>query len=310
MPSSFVIVLTSWLTIWSFSPFSAVAAGHFQESPVAGCILKSLDEFEESKEHLPKKVPLPSVVGLPDIKKDQVALDFNVCVQWFRAEWTSDILKRLRSIAKSVSAGELSAEELASMDKELTGMRASLKFLRFLFTSLDKDHGTPKAFDELATAVGKLRDGTKRLDPSEWPKLGKRVLRATSPSEMKKIEKEIAGFKPASGDNFKEWLKATLAQTEKILTSGHGTGRDWHQARKNLQAILSVYKLELLKDPNNPDFKSIVAFLLKETELMGDEVGVHERAAIAGKIDYEEDLVPYPAGLVSKLLDFLRIAQN
>lgn len=294
--------------ILSLGPIAGQAASHFIESPVAACFINSLEAFEESKESLPEFVALPDSVELSELRRSDARYNYNVGVNWFRSHWQAKELKRLRELAQKAARGEIAPGELNAIGQEIKQIRSSVKFLRFLFTALSDDHEVPEALDELATAVGKLKDGLKRLDSSQWPPLAKRVLRATRSRAIKEVDQEISDFRPASRQDFKKWLKKNLQEAEAILAAGSGTGNAWHQARKNLQAVLAVYQLELQKDPSNLELRKIVSYLLKQTELMGDEVGAHEDAVLMNGLNYNKDAVPFPGALAADVLKFIRLA--
>src|SRR5581483_5970772 len=100
---------------------------------------------------------VPRVVTLPRISKEDSLQDFNIGVQWFRSKWTPESVQALRSLVGRIRDGQVSPRKASQARAQLKEVRSTLKFLRFLFSALSKDHQAPKALDEIATSIGKVR---------------------------------------------------------------------------------------------------------------------------------------------------------
>lgn len=303
-----VALMFPWLAVGAFLVFSsATLAGQkkFRETPVEECVLQTMDGWGQTKTSPIEPNSLPKRIVLIESGKTDNLNHFNIAVSGYRNALGPENLAYVRRTATRAAEGSLTEKESSEAISRLKEIRAPLKTLRFLYNATSEDHDAPAVLDELVTSLGKLRDVIRRPNPEKMKQLGKRMLAATEPERLGKIDRKIAQYQPSNRSDFKDWASRTLRSTRKILEKGAGTPDEFHQARKNLQALLAVYETEVAAHPGREQERKIAQFLLAETERMGDEVGEHEVQVIQEGLRYNKDVVEFPKDLSQELLAFL-----
>jgi CHAD domain-containing protein len=279
-------------------------------------LFETLQSWEELKKQKPlPEVELPPVLHPISIRKEDATQDFELAVARLRKTWTPEAIRDVREITRlGIEGAELTPEQRKAFNTRLKEIRSDFKSLRFLYEALSERHKLPDELDELTIAIGKLRDVIqgKRGDPKDLVRYSKRLSRALEPSSLKKVETEIARFAPADKKSFEDWMRRELKATRKILKDGKARPDTFHDVRKSLQAILTVYQHELAlhPGPGHEEWDTVTRFLLRETEQLGEEHESWERGDVQNKMDYDKDNVKLPKELRKKLLDFIESLED
>ena len=258
---------------------------------------------------LKKLSPLPSIEIERLVVNPQIARQYyEVGLAQFRASWNPEVIESLKKIASDASDANTAQLKLnKSVYPKLKSARAPLKTLRFLFFALSEEHACPTVLDELTKAIGSNGDilkGRKAKDVID--KAASRLTQALKPEQVAKLDQALAEFQPTDETHFNLWFDKKIKETKAILEPGQGTAEDFHLARKNMQAILSVYQMKLALSPSDPELKKLVNFLLQKTEEIGDFHEGLEIMKTKGELKYKKDLVEYPQELCVQSLAFLK----
>jgi hypothetical protein len=253
------------------------------------------------------RAELPARIELISVNKDEALRDFDVGVAFFRSVWDKGAAEDLRGFAREIRERGISSRRGLEIYARLKEIRAPLKMLRVLYVALSSDHELPEAIDELTTAIGRLGNVIlgERGGPEDLVPAAERVEKALKRKPLQDVEDEIRDFEPARRDGFDRWVKKAIKETREIVAARKGTPEDFHTVRKNLQAILSVYKVEMEFHPQRKSWKQVALFLFDETERLGDNQERWEKQDSAGELRFKKTQVRFPTELVLELLAFL-----
>jgi len=257
------------------------------------------------------EVRLPQVINF-DYKRS----DFEKFYALNLALWSSDnYLTHLKSFVEKLRDGRsLTSDE----DLDLKMIRARLKQIRFAYAAFSSGHSYPPLTHKMTVKIGHLQDALKNGRQDLVKENADKIIALLTKS--KKIQRELEDFQASSGSSFLTSIREEMDFMDrgiKKLESGQITAKDFHNMRKVISRLVSVFDtINTIQPSTHTDM--VVKYLSTLNGIMGRE---HNRLifeAFNNKLDYEGEnvhinvpaLVPLLRNLTATIRRSLDVARS
>lgn len=218
----------------------------------------------------------------------------------------SENKKVIKILEKLTKGKDISFKEIEILTGEPIRV---IKKLRNAFVSVSVTHEVPASIDDLATILGHVKDGLAVGDKEYVIKQSNKALTFFENGGHEKILTEIQKFKAADSNSLSNWIGDQVVDIKAELSASKITPREFHETRKKV-ARLQVFYSAKYELTNDAKLKPVLDALNKVYKEMGDQHDIFMADRILKKIDYEADLVPFPAKTKAQLQDVLNTFEN
>jgi hypothetical protein len=209
----------------------------------------------------------------PEMAKTAIKTVFG---QWTKSADMDQLKKELKTIKKT---GKEPKDDLG-----LRGLRKPAKALRSMMSWLDAKHdgeGVKELpFAKFVTKLGHLDDAITAGVVIEVKKEAGGALKALKKSD---VSEDLTKFQPTSNESFQSFMRAQLADVQKLMAKEHMTATEFHSIRKVMRGLyFSVHFSGA--ESQSPAAAQFAALLDKIGSDMGDVHGEQAIDELKGKI--------------------------
>jgi hypothetical protein len=230
-----------------------------------------------------------------EYKKGQLEKFYELSEQLWRTGFDRT---RLKETIEKLSAGGT----LSPADAEYyKSVRAKFKQLRFAYAAFGASHEYPKRFDKLTAAMGHFSDALKNGDREMMLEKKELVLDLLGKKNMKKIQEELAEFRPSNKDSFAAYVIDEVHELKELAQQPKVTSKQFHEMRKVISRQVAIFDTIQTFDPS-PYHLQIVQYLSTLNGKMGSMHDELVKKSFSKSLDYRKDLIEVPSDIREGLL--------
>lgn len=194
--------------------------------------------------------------------------------------------------------------------KRIVKFRQHASFMRSIFQTSEKDHGSPREFAKFVRDFGVLKDLVLMNDAVGARDMAKQILRKYSELDFEALLKDA---KPASRRSVSRYFLEVLNDSRVLMHKRDVTVDEMHDVRKNLRDVLRYLQIqnqvrqESLGNSGRIEDTPQIAYLKRINDDLGRICDEHAARILRNEIT-DETIVRFPQEIRTQIEYFLNNA--